>query len=76
MSGKMVDQTRPPLALVHKDFFAYESSSRELLAVRRGGIMGPVMGRATRQNFGNIRVFGRNSGFVLAGVDPFCYGLP
>jgi hypothetical protein len=31
MSGKMVDQTRPPLVLVHKDQFVYQLLLRHTL---------------------------------------------
>ena len=42
MSGKMVDQTRPPLALVHKVKFAYESpcTSRHGRGAGRTGVPG------------------------------------
>ena len=64
----MVDQIRSSPTLRHKRQFAYECSFREAMTVQWGATMGPVVGRATHQNFGNIRDYSAYNTVLLEEV--------
>ena len=83
MSSKNLSHTRLLSALRHKEYFVYQCSCRAALAIQWGGPMGPAVGRATEQNFGNIRDYSDDTRNLLeqraalcATLFPACHPVP
>ena len=69
VSRKNACQTCSSLTLRHKTRFPYEYPCREAMTVLWGATMSTLMGRALRQNFGNIRGYYANTRGLLEQIE-------